>query len=68
MSTLDQQEGEIPCRACDAGLPLVWHVQSRKTMHLAQGLSVTSCKRVDARDQRARDIANDRGNDDQRGR
>jgi hypothetical protein len=37
-------------------------------MHLAQGLSVVSCKRIDAREQRARDIANDRGNEDQRGR
>ena len=58
----------VECGACAAGLPLVWHVQRRKTMHLAQGLSVTSCKRLDARAQRASDIANDRGNDDQRGR
>ena len=58
----------VKCRACDAGLPLVWHVQSKKTMHLAQGLSVTSCTRIDAREQRARDIANDRGNEDQRDR
>ena len=59
---------DVDCRACAAGLPLVWHVQSKKTMHLAQGLSVVSCKRIDAREQRARDIANDRGNEDQRGR
>lgn len=58
----------VECRACRAGLPLVWHVQSKKTMHLAQGLSVTSCAVVDAREQRARDIANDCGNEDQRGR
>ena len=58
----------VDCSACAAGLPLVWHVQSKKTMHLAPGLSVTSCKRLDAREQRARDIANDRANEDQRGR
>ena len=58
----------VDCEACAAGLPLVWHVQSHKTMHLAQGLSVTSCARIDAREQRARDIANDRENEDQRGR
>lgn len=58
----------VDCRACTAGLPLVWHVQSRKTMHLAQGLSVVSCQRIDAREQRARGIANDRGNENQRGR
>lgn len=57
----------VDCRACRAGLPIVWHVQSKKYMHLAQGLSVTSCKRIDA-EQRAKDIANDRGNEDQRGR
>jgi hypothetical protein len=43
------------CCACRAGLPLVWHVQSKKMMHQAQGLSVTSCAVVDARAQRARD-------------
>lgn len=59
---------DVNCRACIAGLPLVWHVQSRKTMHLAQGLSVVSCKRIDARERQARDIASDRGNEDQRGR
>ena len=58
----------VECRACLAGLPIVWHVQSKKYMHLAQGLSVTSCMRIDAREQRARDIANDRGNEDHRGR
>ena len=56
------------CRACTAGLPLVWSVQDKKTMHLAPGLSLESCKRLDAREQRAKDIANDRGNEDQRGR
>jgi hypothetical protein len=58
----------IECRACEAGLPLVWHVQSRRTMHEAQGLSVVTCKRIEARERRQRDIANDRGNEDQRGR
>ena len=58
----------VECCACAAGLPIVWHVQSKKYMHLAQGLSVTSCKVLDAREQRAKDIANDRGNADQRGR
>lgn len=58
----------VECKACDAGLPLVWCVQSRKTLHQAQGLSVTSCARIDARERRAQDIANDRGNEDQRGR
>lgn len=59
---------DVECKACKAGLPLVWHVQSRRTMHLAQGLSVVSCKRIDAHDQRQRGVANDRGNADQRGR
>jgi len=35
------------CEACKAGLPLVWSVQLRKTMHLAGGLSVVSCSRID---------------------
>jgi hypothetical protein len=61
-------QGDVDCRACRAGLPIVWHVQSKKLMHLAQGLSVTSCAVVDAREQRARDIASDRGNEDGRGR
>jgi hypothetical protein len=56
------------CKACDAGLPLIWHVQSCKTMHLAQGLSVTPCARIDAHEQRQRDVANDRGNEEGRGR
>ena len=66
----DARPDRIECRACDAGLPLVWHVQSRRTMHLAQGLSLVPCARIDARarEQRARDVANDRGNDGQRGR
>ena len=42
------------CRACAAGLPIVWHVQSKRYMHEAQGLSVTSCRRLDAREKRAR--------------
>ena len=58
----------VECRACRAGLPLVWHVQSKKYMHEAPGLSVTSCTRIDARERKDRDIANDRGNEDQRGR
>ncbi len=58
----------VECSDCRAGLPIIWHVQSKKYMHEAPGLSVTSCKFLDARDQRARDIANDRGNEDQRGR
>ena len=56
------------CRACAAGLPLVWHVQSRRNMHLAPGLSVTPCDHLEAHERRARDVANDRGNEDQRGR
>ena len=58
----------VNCKACDAGLPLVWCVQSRKTVHQAQGLSTTPCARVDERDRRARDIASDRGNENFRGR
>lgn len=58
----------VECRACAAGLPIVWHVQSNTYMHLGHGLSLTSCKRIDAREQRAKDIANDRGNDNFRGR
>lgn len=60
-------DAPVECRACDAGLPLVWCVQSRKTVHL-RGLATFSCKRIEAREQRVRDIANDRGNEDQRGR
>jgi hypothetical protein len=58
---------KIECRACDAKLPLVWHVLSQKMMHL-RGLESISCERVDERERRARDIANDRGNEDRRGR
>lgn len=47
---------DVECRACAAGLPLVWHVQSKKTMHLDQGLSVTSCKRIDERERRAKEL------------
>jgi len=57
----------VVCRACDADLPLVWCVQSRKMVHL-RGLGTFACDRIDARERRARDIANDRGNEDQRGR
>lgn len=58
----------VECRACRAGLPIVWHVQSKKYVHAAQGLSVTPCAAIDAREQRAKDVVNDRGNEDQRGR
>ena len=58
----------VDCAACAASLPLIWDVQSKKMMHLAPGLSVTSCARIDARERRAKDIASDRGNEDQRGR
>lgn len=44
----------VECRACSAGSPIVWHVQSKKYMHLAPGLSVTSCDAIDARTQRAK--------------
>lgn len=57
----------VECRACDAGLPLVWCVQSRKMVHL-RGLGTFACDRIDERERRARDIASDRGNEDQRGR
>jgi len=58
---------EDACRACEAGLPLVWCVQSRRMVHL-RGLGTHACARADARERRARAVANDRGNDDQRGR
>lgn len=58
----------VECRACRAGLPIVWHVQSKKYVHEGQGLSVIPCEVLDARERRARDIASDRGNDDLRGR
>lgn len=62
-------DAQVDCRACSAGLPIVWHVQSKKYMHLTAGLSVTSCAVIDeAREQRARAIGNDSGNEDQRGR
>ena len=38
---------DVDCKACGAGLPLVWCVQSRKTMHL-RGLATFSCVRIDA--------------------
>ena len=64
---------DVKCKACDAGLPLVWCVQSRKMVHL-RGLGTFTCERVrererrEAHDRMVRDIANDRGNEDQRGR
>jgi hypothetical protein len=57
---------DVECKACAAGLPIVWDVQRRRNMHLAPGLYTESCARLDAREQRAKDIANDRGNEDQR--
>jgi hypothetical protein len=63
----------VECKACDAGLPLVRCVQSQKMVHL-RGLDTITCDRVRERDRReahdrmVRDIANDRGNEDQRGR
>ena len=57
----------VECKACAAGLPMVWCVQSRKMVHL-RGLGTFACDRVDERERQARDIANDRGNEDQRGR
>lgn len=56
------------CPACAVGAPLIWHMQSKEYMHEAPGLSVTGCARLDARPQRARDTADARGNEDQRGR
>lgn len=58
------EDEEVECRACAAGLPLIWCVQSRKTVHL-RGLATFACARIDARAQRARDV---RWNEDQRGR
>jgi hypothetical protein len=46
-------EAVVECRACDAGLPLVWCVQSRKTVHL-RGLATFACDRIDARERSAR--------------
>lgn len=74
---------DVECRACDiAKLPLVWCVQSRRMVHL-RGLGTFACKRVEARERRkaanerarrkahaemARAVANDRENEDRRGR
>lgn len=58
----------MDCGACAAGLPLIWDVQGKRYMHDAPGLLMTVCDRIAAREQRVRDIANDRGNEDQRGR
>ncbi len=60
--------GDVECQACAAELPIVWDVQQRRHMHLRPGLWTERCARLDAREQRAKDIANDRGNEDQRGR
>lgn len=57
----------VECGACAAGLPIVWDVQSRRYVHL-RGLTTLSCAVHDARERRAKDIASDRGNEDQRGR
>jgi hypothetical protein len=59
--------GDVECRACAAELPIVWDVKQSRHMHLAPGLSTEPCARLDARAQRAKAIANDRGNEDQRG-
>lgn len=58
----------VECAACRAGLPMIWFVQGKKYMHEAPGLSVMPCAVREERERRARDIANDRGNEDQRGR
>lgn len=58
----------VECPGCRAGLPIAWHQQSRRYMHLTPGLSAEPCALVEARERRARDIASDRGNEDQRGR
>lgn len=59
---------DVKCRACEAGLPLIWNVQSRRMMHEAPGLSCVPCDRIKVHDRRQRDVASDRGNEDQRGR
>ena len=43
------------CEACEAGLPLIWHVQQRQMMHL-WGLNSISCARIEEqrRDRKAR--------------
>jgi len=48
-SSMEQPE----CRACDAGLPLVWCVQSRKMVHL-RGLGTFTCERLAVRELRAK--------------
>ena len=58
---------DVDCKACRAGLPLVWCVQSRRTVHL-RGLATFSCKRMEAHERRQRDVVSDRGNADGRGR
>jgi len=46
----DRAVSVVECRACTAGLPLIWNVQSKKYMHEEPGLSVTSCARRAAND------------------
>ena len=46
--------GDVECKACAAGLPIVWDVQQQCNMHLAPGLCTTSCARLDARAESAR--------------
>ena len=60
--------GDVECKACAAGLSIVWDVQQQRNMHLAPGLCTTSCTRLDARAERARATTNDRGSEDQRAR
>lgn len=59
---------QVACALCRAGIPLIWWVQGRKYVHEAPGLSVEPCAVLEARERRARDVASDRGNEDQRGR
>jgi len=58
---------DVDCKACRAGLPLIWCVQSRKTMHI-RGLATFSCDRIEAHLRKQRDVAADRGYEDGRGR
>ena len=58
---------DVECKACEAGLPLVWGVQERKNVHL-RGLDAIRCARLDAHEDRQKAVANDRGNEDGRGR
>ena len=60
--------GDVECKACAAGLPIVWDVQQQRNMHLAPGLCTFSCARLDARAERERVTTNDRGIEDQRAR